>query len=255
MGRLPSVARPEEPGAQSGQMRLQRCVLSLLFVAVLSTHMTGAKQEAASVTELGEDDHGTTVHILDNDPRVKLALNEALRFGTGKAVQKLLLARYTAKKRLQAETSEKADEPPRRAPSRKAAKKKKKASKEAKTKKKLSEYTARFEITGNPQKAERLSHKMSKLRRVLQNYVRKAMIKRARRKFIKAKASEMSKTYISASPSVLKRLKAMNKDVSFKILKLQRKAAESVAEYKAARVIQKEKADLKNKELELEKKK
>ena len=198
----------------------------------------------------------TTVHILDNDPQVKFALNEALRLGTDKAVQKLLLARYTAKKRLQAETSEKADEPPRRAPSRKAAKKKKKkASKEAKTKKKLSEYTARFEITGNPQKAERLSHKMSKLRRVLQNYVRKAMIKRARRKFIKAKASEMSKTYISASPSVLKRLKAMNKDVSFKILKLQRKAAERDAENKADRDIQKEKADLKNKELELEKKK
>merc|ERR1719424_711972 len=181
------MARPEEPGAQSGQMRLQRFVLSLLFVAVLSTHMTGAKQEAAYVTELGEDDHGTTVHILDNDPQVKIALNAALRLGTDKAVQKLLQARYTAKKRLQAETSEKPDEPPRRAPSRKASNKKK-ASKIAKIKKKLSKYTARFEIAGNPQKAERLSHKMSKLRRVLQNYVRKAMIKRARRKFIKAKA-------------------------------------------------------------------
>merc|ERR1712086_1060764 len=240
--RLPSVARPEEPGAQSGQMRLQRCVLSLLFVAVLSTHMTGAKQEAASVTELGEDDHGTTVHILDNDPQVKIALNAALRLGTDKAVQKLLLARYTAKKRLQAETSERADEPPRRAPSRKAAKKKK-ASKEAKTKKKLSKYTARFEIAGNPQKAQRLSHKMSKLRRVLQNYDRKAMIERAKKYFIKAKASETSKTYNSASPSVLKRLKAMNKDVSVKILKLQRKAAERDAENKADRDIQKEKAD------------
>ena len=196
----------------------------------------------------------TTVHILDNDPQVKFALNEALRLGTDKAVQKLLLARYTAKKRLQAETSEKADEPPRRAPSRKAANKKK-ASKIAKIKKKLSKYTARFEIAGNPQKAERLSHKMSKLRRVLQNYDRKAMIERAKKYFIKAKASEMSKTYNSASPSVLKRLKAMNKDVSVKILKLQRKAAERDAENKADRDIQKEKADLKNKELELEKKK
>ena len=196
----------------------------------------------------------TTVHDLDNDPQVKNALNAALRLGTDKSVQKLLLARYLAKKKLQAETPEKADEPSRRSrprQSRNAAKKK--VSKEAKTKKKLSEYTSRFQQTGNPQKAERLSRKMSKLRRVLQNYVRKAMIERQRKKFIKRKASEISKTYNSASSSVLKKLKAMNKDVSSKILNLQSKAAERDAENKVDRDIQKEKADLKQKELKQDK--